>query len=264
MNRLSFRLWNFDEISVSARTAFQIYVNSQRSEAIRRRRGTKSLALSNDGLRDSNSAAAKRLKLSNELTKARSQIAECERKLLAAREHYRRLANEEQATPPSSLPPATARVGSIHVILDGKAVTIPITDIIYMSDILDRMITNGSQLSPSSVSGSYQRERFGKYEYFLPLGVKVIPLNKWRRYEESHQCMKSLYKRMSSCKCTFSAKALLYFATGFHSNSGGSDTSALNLVACSFRALFHDMGIPEERISNLMIARALPSNQAAQ
>ena len=69
--------------------------------------------------------------------------------------------------------------------------------------------------------------------------------------------MKSLYKRMSSCKCTFSAKALLYFATGFHSNSGGLDTSALNLVACSFRALFHDMGIPEERISNLMIAPLL-------
>jgi hypothetical protein len=150
MNRLSFRLWNFDVISVSAHTAFQIYVDSQRSESIRRRRGTTSLALSNDGSRDSDSAAAKRLKLSNELTKARSQIAECERKLLAARKHYHRLANEEQATPPSSLPPATAQVGSIHVILDGKAVTIPITDIIYMSDILDRMITNGSQLSPSA------------------------------------------------------------------------------------------------------------------
>ena len=65
--------------------------------------------------------------------------------------------------------------------------------------------------------------------------------------------MMRLYQWMSSPKCTFSMETQ-YFAAGFHSHSGGSNTLVLNLVACSYRALIFEMGIPEEMISNIMIA----------
>ena len=64
-NRHSFRNWNFGEISVSNRLAFQEYVHSQRAGAVRPRPGR---------LGDIDPAAAKRLRLSNESTKAKSQI----------------------------------------------------------------------------------------------------------------------------------------------------------------------------------------------
>jgi hypothetical protein len=74
MNRHSFQLWNFNGISgVSARLAFQDYVDSQREEANWQRCGI-SLALNGSG--DSYASAVKCLRLSNELTKAKSQIAE--------------------------------------------------------------------------------------------------------------------------------------------------------------------------------------------
>jgi hypothetical protein len=66
--------------------------------------------------------------------------------------------------------------------------------------------------------------------------------------------MMRLYQWMSSPKHTFSMEMQLYFAAGFHSHSGGSNRLVLNLVACSYRALIFEMGIPEEMISNIMIA----------
>jgi hypothetical protein len=98
-------------------------------------------------------------------------------------------------------------------------------------------------------------------EFLVPPGIKCIPLNRWSMYDASHQCMTRLYEWMSSRRCSFSTEAQRYFGTGFHSNSGGSDTLGLNIAACAYRALFCDMGIPEETISNILIARALPSRE---
>jgi hypothetical protein len=147
-NTYSFWLWNFNGISVSVRLAFQDYVDFQRADLNRWLHGT-SLAL--NGLGDSDAAAAKHLRHSNGLTKAKSQIAEYKRKLLAAKEHHFKLVNEEQATS-LPLPMAAAREGIIYVILDRRALRIPSTDIIYLSDITD-MISR-SILSPST--GNYQ------------------------------------------------------------------------------------------------------------
>ncbi len=80
---------------------------------------------------NSDTAAAKHLRLSNELTKAKSQIAEYERKLQAAKEHHCKSVNEEQAMS-LPLPLAATREGIIYVILDGRAMCIPSTDIIYL------------------------------------------------------------------------------------------------------------------------------------
>jgi hypothetical protein len=213
-NRNSFWLWNFDGISVSARSVFQDYVDSQRAEANQRRCGT-SLALNGSG--DSDTATAKPLRLSNELTKAKSQVAEYyKRKLLAAKEHHCKLVNAEQATS-LPLPSATATEGVILIILDGRAVCIPSTDIIYLSDITD--VISRSFLSPST--SNCQQEFDGKCEFFVPPGVKGVPLNQWSRYQESHWCMTRLHQRMGSGRCSFSTEAQRCFGAGFHLNSGG-------------------------------------------
>jgi hypothetical protein len=72
LNRHSFWLCNFDGINVSPRLAFQDYVDSQRAEANWQQCGA-SLVLNGSG--DSDTAAANCQKLSNELTKAKSQMA---------------------------------------------------------------------------------------------------------------------------------------------------------------------------------------------
>jgi hypothetical protein len=103
-----------------------------------------------NGSANSDTAAAKCLRISNELTKAKNQIAEYKRKLLAAKEHYCTLVNDEQATS-LLLPSAAIRDGIIYIVLDGRAVFIQSTDIIYLSDIAN-MISR-TFLSPSS--GNY-------------------------------------------------------------------------------------------------------------
>jgi hypothetical protein len=86
-------------------------------------------------------AAAKHQRLSNELTKAKSHIAEYERKLLAAKEHYCTLVNEEQAMSLLLLLSA-AREGVTYFILDGRDVCIPRTNIIYLSDTIDVILSS--------------------------------------------------------------------------------------------------------------------------
>jgi hypothetical protein len=123
----------------------------------------------------------KRLRLINELTKAKSQIVVYKKKLPEAKEHYRTLVIEELAM--SSLLPQAAEEaadestdesdevttaegdGVIYIIHDGKAVCVPRTEIIYLSDIVN--VISGS--SPPHFTGNYQHECYGIWE------IQVLP-----------------------------------------------------------------------------------------
>ena len=170
-NRHSFRNLNFDEVSVSNRLAFQEYVHSQRAGAVRSQSGhPRPMRRSSNGSADIDSAAVKRLRLSNELTKAKSQIVVYKKKFLEAKEHYRTLVIEELAM--SSLLPQAAEEaankstdesdevttaegdGVIYIIHDGKAVCVPRTEIIYLSDIVNVISGSSPHILPAIISTS--------------------------------------------------------------------------------------------------------------
>ena len=70
----------------------------------------------------------------------------------------------EEATDKSDEVTTAEGDGVIYIIHDGKAVYVPRTEIIYLSNIVN-VISESS--SPHSIR-NYQHKCYGKYKYFLP------------------------------------------------------------------------------------------------
>lgn len=214
-----------------------------------------------DAVREAHRLEQKR---NTQLKKLELEIAEMERKLLEAKEQYADLKSSDSGANELKRyrvveEMAAAKVrhkDNINIIMDGKVGSIPRTNIIYFSDVKDA-VNNKSQ--DVQFGGNYQMSRFGEKEFLHPPGVTWRASNKFGEYEYSKNCMDKLFSLMSGERCTFSETAQLYFGCGYHCNSGGSDEAAINIQAATLRGLFHDIGIDHHRISNLMIAKSLPS-----
>ena len=179
----------------------------------------------------------------------RSNIAKLESELLAKREQLRALGIEEDE---DDLPPAES--SSVAVILNGKVGCVPRREIIYLSDVQGSINSNCVDFP-----NNYKRDNYGRKQFVIPPGVTTVATKDWGKYKRDNQYMNRLRKLMKGKKCTFSHMSQMIMGCGYHCNSGGSDGASINIQAATLRALFYDMGIPDYEITNLMIARALPS-----
>jgi hypothetical protein len=228
--------------------------------------------------------STKHQKISKEKSRSKKKIADLEQQLLSQWQIYLELEKEEAGLASLSTDATTnehARNDSQHIImvLDGRVVSIPCRDILYLTDILGAIAESNQsttdlttakkkkedtddRIELSKINGTnYLLGTFGAKQFPVPPGVSCVPTNQWQQFAKARQQMKRLYKRMRKKKCTFSREALAYMTAGLHVNSGGSDEAAVDIGCCFFRALFHDMGIPQKKITNLMTARAFPSRE---
>eukprot|EP00956_Cyclotella_meneghiniana_P021702 scaffold39809_cov88-Cyclotella_meneghiniana.AAC.1 len=191
-----------------------------------------------------------------------STIASLEGDLLAKKQQLNELREEEEAiiplVPKELFGPNedTSPVeSSVAILLDGKVGCVPRRELIYLSDVLDSIELGTTLEFPNN----YKRDNYGTKEFVVPPGITTIATKDWGKYQRDHERMKRLRKLMKGKKCTFSHEAQMIMGCGYHCNSGGSDEASIHIQAATLRALFFDMGIPDYEVSNLMIARALPS-----
>jgi hypothetical protein len=78
---------------------------------------------------------AKQCKLSNEMTKLKSKIADYKQNLILAKERYCMLEIEEQLFSWLTLLSCATRETSISIIIDRRVAYIPCSEIIYLSNI---------------------------------------------------------------------------------------------------------------------------------
>jgi hypothetical protein len=199
--------------------------------------------------------------LNADLQKKREKVARLEQELLAAKEDYVKAEKAEQEfllsvglSSTQSKPQDESTTDQINVIIDNKATCIPRNDIIYLSDIEASVCSRRE-----SFADNYRRSNYGVRECLHPPGLTCVPTKDWGRYKLSHEYIERLFKLLKGEKCTFSKTAQYLFGCGYHCNSGGSDEAAINIQAATLRGLFHDIGIPQTKITNLMIAKSLPS-----
>jgi hypothetical protein len=203
----------------------------------------------------------RRRRLNADLQKKREKVARLEQELLAAKEDYVKAEKAEQEfllsvglSSKQSKPHDESTIDQINVIIDNKATCIPRNDIIYLSDIEASVCSQRE-----SFANNYRRSNYGVRECLHPPGLTCVPTKDWGRYKLSHEYIERLFKLFKGEKCTFSKTAQYLFGCGYHCNSGGSDEAAINIQAATLRGLFHDIGIPQTKITNLMIAKSLPS-----
>ncbi len=106
-----------------------------------------------------NSDVAKQCKLSNEMTKLKSKIADYKQNLILAKERYCMLEIEEQLFSWLTLLSCATRETSISIIIDRRVAYIPCSEIIYLSNI-EKTISIWSSLS--SFGNNYQLRCHGK------------------------------------------------------------------------------------------------------
>lgn len=211
---------------------------------------------------------AKRRKLSGKKEKLLRKIKELEGQLLNARQEYHSCDLEEREllsslgvlqvneSNPQTSPDRNVDDEYINVIIGGKVGCLPPQEILYLSDIKSA-IANTSQ---ATVFGcNYRHANLGTREFLIPPGVTTLPTNKWGKYQAAAEHMNRLYDLMRGEQCSLSKGALYHLGLACHTNSGGSDEASINIINATCRALFNDMGIPESKISNLQIAKAMPS-----
>ena len=208
--------------------------------------------------------AAKRQKTISELDKLRKKLTKYEEKAVA----YKQLINAKEdevetmdidgATGTTTTAPTQHHgneEGTVNIIMNGRAICVPRKKIIHMSDIEKCL----SSEEPSKLfDGGYILKRAGKKgkdEYLIPKSG----IHEYNRRERHDKYMEKLRKLMKYKQCMFSDIAKMYLALGCHANSGGSDEAAMKIMHCTMRAILHEMGVPEEDISNEMIAKAFPS-----
>jgi hypothetical protein len=214
---------------------------------------------------DTEDQAAKRQKTMSKLEKLKKKLTKYEEKAV----EYKQLINKTEgdveamdiddvtgttATAPTQQEYANEE-GLVNIIMNGRAICVPRNKIIHLSDIEKCL----SSEEPSKLfDGGYILKRAGKkgkHEYLIPRSGR----HEYNRRERHDKYMRKLRKLMKYKKCMFSDEAKRYLSLGCHANSGGSDEAAMKIMHCTMRAILHEMGVPEEYISNEMIANAFPS-----
>eukprot|EP00956_Cyclotella_meneghiniana_P025081 scaffold51495_cov38-Cyclotella_meneghiniana.AAC.7 len=263
-SRLNLRQWDFSFIDARLVDEFSNYikpkppkVSLEPSDETRPQKKQRS----SDSATEATDYSLVLQRMQSRRKRLESTIASLESDLLAKKQQLNELREEEEAIFPlvsKELLPNEDTLpveSSVAVLLDGKVGCVPRRELIYLSDVLNSIDSGSSLVFPNN----YKRDNYGTKEFLVPPGVTTIATKDWGKYQRDHERMKRLRKLMKGKKCTFSHEAQMIMGCGYHCNSGGSDEASIHIQAATLRALFFDMGIPDYEVSNLMIARALPS-----
>ena len=164
----------------------------------------------------------KRQRISIEKNALKRRIEQLENELLNVQHNYLALENEESdllsslemldnnKTNPTLLD-ASLIGNHINIIIDCKAVCVPRTDIIYLTDI-----ETAAGNSSTSFADKYQHGSYRKKEFVYPRGITYIATKDWGKYRVAYDQMQRLHDLLEKKQCSFSRTAQYYLGLACH------------------------------------------------